>query len=446
MASVNGESPDNFLFLQASDHNDHTGKTYLTNLLLAKIRLGGNVALAVASSGIVATLLLGSQTAHSCFKLPLNLVTNPEPTCNIRKNSSLADVLRAAKLIVWDEISMAHRGGLEALDRSLRDIRNCDKMFGGVTVLICGDFQQILPVVTKGTPADELKACVKSSPLWNKVSVMTLRRNMRVHITGNPEGGRWAAKLLQLGQGNIPTKADDEIDLTTLGVNIVNSGQELQSKIYPNLEENYKKSDWLRDRAILAPRNDIVEQIKASLMERVPGESVVYRSYDQTTELSEACSYPMEFLNSLNPPGLPPHQLTLKEGCPIILLRNLDAPRLMNGTSLIVKCLMRNVIVATILTGVAEREDVLIPWISQIPSDFFVEFKRMQFPVKPAFCLTVNKSQGQTMKYAGLHLNPGVFSHGQMYVGCCRCGSPENHYIYANGTRAKNIVYQQVIR
>ena len=68
---------------------------------------------------------------------------------------------------------------------------------------------------------------------------MTLRRNMRVYITGNPEGGRWAAKLLQLGWGNIPTNAYDEIDLTTLGVNIVNSAQELQSKIYPYLEENY---------------------------------------------------------------------------------------------------------------------------------------------------------------------------------------------------------------
>ena len=60
-----------------------------------------------------------------------------------------------------------------------------------------------------------------------------------MHITGNPEGGRWAAKLLQLGRGNIPTNADDEIDLTTLGVNIVNSAQELQFKIYPYLEENY---------------------------------------------------------------------------------------------------------------------------------------------------------------------------------------------------------------
>ena len=154
MASVRGECEENFLFLNASGG---TGKTYLTNLILAKVRLGGNVALAVASSGIAATLLVGGRTAHALFKLPLNLATISEPMCNIRKNSSLAEVLRAAKLIVWDEVSMAHKGGLEALDRSLRDIRNCDKMFGGVTVLICGDFQQILPVVAKGTPVDELK-------------------------------------------------------------------------------------------------------------------------------------------------------------------------------------------------------------------------------------------------------------------------------------------------
>ena len=62
-----------------------------------------------------------------------------------------------------DEISMAHKGGLEALNRSLSDICNCEKLFGGLTVLICGDFQQILPVVKTGTPADELKACVQRS-------------------------------------------------------------------------------------------------------------------------------------------------------------------------------------------------------------------------------------------------------------------------------------------
>ena len=78
----------------------------------------------------------------------------------------------------------------------------------------------------------------------------------------------------------------------------------------------------------------------------------------------------------------------------------------MNGTRLIVKRLMKNIIVATILTGVATGEEVLIARIGLIPSDCFVEFKRVQFPVKPAFCLTCNKAQlGQSYKYAGLHLN-----------------------------------------
>ena len=75
----------------------------------------------------------------------------------------------------------------------------------------------------------------------------------------------------------------------------------------------------------MASRNDIVEQINATLMAKMPGESVVYRSYDQTTEVSEASAYPTD---SQNPPGLPPHELKLKEGCPIILARNLEAPLL----------------------------------------------------------------------------------------------------------------------
>ena len=104
----------------------------------------------------------------------------------------------------------------------------------------------------------------------------------------------------------------------------------------------------------MVTRNDIVEKINTSLMEKVPGESVVHRSFDQTTKVGKACAYPTQVLNSFNPPGLPPHELTLKEGCPIILLHNLDAPRLMNGTRLIVKPLMKNVIVANISTGVAE--------------------------------------------------------------------------------------------
>ena len=58
-----------------------TGKTFVTNLVLAKVRQKKEIALAAASSGIAATLLPGGRTAHAAFKLPLNLTSNDEPVC-----------------------------------------------------------------------------------------------------------------------------------------------------------------------------------------------------------------------------------------------------------------------------------------------------------------------------------------------------------------------------
>ena len=203
---------------------------------------------------------------------------------------------------------MAHKGGLEALNRSLRDICNCEKLFGGLTVLICRDFQQILPVVKIGTPADELKACVKSSYLWHKVTTMTLRRNKRAHYRQS-RGWQMGSQVAAVGSGEHSHQRiwwdwPDNIRCQHCQQRPRTPVQDLP---LPGRELLYKKSDWLRDQTILAPCNDIVKQINASLMAKMPGESVVYRSYDQTTEVSEAPAYPLEVLNSQNPPGLPPH-------------------------------------------------------------------------------------------------------------------------------------------
>ncbi|GFU84590.1 ATP-dependent DNA helicase [Trichonephila clavipes] len=96
----------------------------LQRVELAKIRKDRNVALAVASSGITATLLSGGRTAHSVFKLLLNLASEEAPTCNISKNSARGTLLQQCKLIVWDECTMSHKRAIEALDRCLQDIQN----------------------------------------------------------------------------------------------------------------------------------------------------------------------------------------------------------------------------------------------------------------------------------------------------------------------------------
>ncbi|XP_045500075.1 uncharacterized protein LOC123697576 [Colias croceus] len=122
-----------------------TGKTFLTKLILAYVRNQRKIALAVASSGIAATLLPGGKTAHTMFKIPIDLDRTESPTCSISRNSDKAKVLRECNLIIWDECTMAHRKAVEAVDRTLRDIRQNDRPMGGITVLFCGDFRQTLP-------------------------------------------------------------------------------------------------------------------------------------------------------------------------------------------------------------------------------------------------------------------------------------------------------------
>ena len=119
-----------------------TGKTFVIKLILASIRSKNDIALAIASSGIAATLLLGGRTAHSALKLPLNLHSTETPTCNISKSSGMGKVLQQCKLIIWDECTMAHKKSLEALDQCLKDLRGNSKPFGSTLILLAGDFRQ----------------------------------------------------------------------------------------------------------------------------------------------------------------------------------------------------------------------------------------------------------------------------------------------------------------
>lgn len=113
-----------------------TGKTHLENLLLAFVRERGDIALAVASTGISAIILDGGRTAYSRFKIPIDVLSNS--SCSIPRQSHLAELLRRTRLIIWDEISAQHRHAVEAVERTLRDIRGSDEWFGGCVVVTSG--------------------------------------------------------------------------------------------------------------------------------------------------------------------------------------------------------------------------------------------------------------------------------------------------------------------
>lgn len=163
----------------------------------------------------------------------------------------------------------------------------------------------------------------------------------------------------------------------------------------------------------------------------------------------------MDTINSIKSPSLPPHELVLKKGAVVMLLRNLDlSAGQCNGTRMRIIAMEMHHLEVEILTGSHKPKIKLKARDVALPNPL----SRFQFPVRVSFAMTIIKAQGQTFDNVGIYLQQPCFTHGQLYVAFSRVRRYEDLYVcivnsskqgcfsYKNGRKfTRNVIYKSVI-
>ncbi|XP_021968097.1 uncharacterized protein LOC110863154 [Folsomia candida] len=282
-----------------------SGKTHLYKTMLSHLRGQGEKALPVASTGIAANLLKGGRTYHSQYSLPLNL--DECSVSGIKMKSKEAEIIGKSKLLIWDESTRAPANALNCVDRLLKEIMgNKDVPFGGKVLLLGGDFRQTLPIIPHADPVAIVQASIKFSHLWRKFKVLKLNNNVR---SLDLEYSDW---LIKLGNGELTNGHGLNENLIEIPETMVASDNIVRDIFEDSLTP--ENVETFSSRAILCPTNADVDKSNDQVLDILIGDNKTYISTDSlmTDVDSDRDDYPVEFLNSLNPSGMPPHELKLK--------------------------------------------------------------------------------------------------------------------------------------
>jgi hypothetical protein len=204
-----------------------------------------------------------------------------------------------------------------------------------------------------------------------------------------------------------------------------------------------------------------VDELNHSILAKFSGVTHTFAGYDKVVhETQERQGHYVEdlmqamLLNTCNSDTkwLSKGKTGTQVGCPVMLLRNLDPSQgLCNGTRLPITCTSTHVLEGRILGGEHDGKPAFIPRITlySCKSDFTFILARRQFPVRLAFAMTINKSQGQSVQHVGIDLRTPVFTHGQLYVALSRATAKNQIYVLfpegEEGTQTQNVVYPEVL-
>ena len=371
-----------------------TGKTHLLNTFIAQARKRGKKVSVTATTGLAATHL-GGNTIHGWSgigvsdHLPNNFFE--------RLSKTRRDVISKTDVLIIDEISMLHDFRLDMIDKVLRTVRENDQPFGGIQLVMSGDFFQLPPV---NRPNEQGGGFVVYSDAWQELqpAVLYLERQYRQ----NDE------QLLEI--------------LTALRTGDVRRRH--VEALLARAEVEPPDGDITELHTV----NVDVDDINIQKLAELPGEE---RSYQQTTTGSKI------YVENLQRSVLAPENLAIKLGALVMAVKNSPQKLYANGS-------IGTVVDFEPLTEypVVEFRDgrrvTMVPDVWELRDGERKRASISQVPLRLAWAITVHKSQGMTLDAAKIDLRK-AFVEGMGYVALSRVRDLDNLYLYGINRRALEV-------
>ena len=371
-----------------------TGKTHLLNNFIAQVRKRGKKVSVTATTGLAATHL-GGNTIHSWSGIGVN--DHLPNNFFERLSKTRRDVISKTDVLIIDEISMLHDFRLDMVDKVLRTVREKDQPFGGIQLVMSGDFFQLPPV---NRPNEQGGGFVVYSDAWQELqpAVLYLERQYRQ----NDE------QLLEI--------------LTALRTGDVRRRH--VEALLARAEVEPPDGDITELHTV----NVDVDDINIQKLAELPGEE---RSYQQTTTGSKI------YVENLQRSVLAPENLVIKLGALVMAVKNSPQKLYANGS-------IGTVVDFEPLTEypVVEFRDgrrvTMVPDVWELRDGERKRASISQVPLRLAWAITVHKSQGMTLDAAKIDLRK-AFVEGMGYVALSRVRDLDNLYLYGINRRAMEV-------